>query len=75
MSELIQDPNKCTCDYCEQEMPIGKMYTTWLEHTVPNTEYHYGHKWCMVAFKNAYERNGRIMTQKEVEAEAFDASI
>lgn len=77
MSELIQDPNKCTCDYCEQEMPFNKMYSCTLEHTgdYKTTKFYGGHKYCMSAMMGAFKRFGRKMTEKEVEDAAFDASI
>jgi hypothetical protein len=65
------------CDYCEQEMPFNKMYSCTPNPTgdYKTTKFYGGHKRCMMALHSHYQRTGKIMTEKEIEAERFDPSI
>lgn len=67
------------CAYCEEELPASwsNVYNATLKFD-PDINKRIdvmGHKRCVMAISNHYKRTGRIMTQKEVEAERFDPSI
>lgn len=65
------------CDYCEEEVKSGYMVILDRnnEDDYEKWEKAHGHKRCLFALQNAYNRFGKKMTQKEAESERFDPVI